>query len=163
MKKLLCLLLALVGGAGCRRSDPSRTPLVLPKPDAQGVYHFTAAALFGLYETGGKEADRLLRGKPVVVTGWVEREHTEVEIDKERAKKGEVTNPDLFLHVPHQSNGFYIPVGGIICNFPSSARDSLRALLKMLGTREEVTVRGIVDGKLGSVFLKDCMLVPAAD
>lgn len=158
MKRLLCLFLALLGGVGCRPREASRTPLLLPTPDAQGAYTLTANELFSLYETDGKEADRLLRGKAVIVTGWVEREHTSIEIDKERAKKGEITNPDLFLHVGHESNGFYIPTGGIICNFPNSARDTLRTLLKKLQPHDNVTVRGIVDGKLGSVFLKDCSL-----
>jgi hypothetical protein len=122
------------------------------------VYHFSANELFSLYETDGKEADRLLRSKVVIVTGWVQREHTSVEPDPERLKKGERTLPDLFLYVPHQSNGFFIPVGGIICNFPEDARPALRALLKKLGTREEVVVRGTVAGKLGSVFLESCSL-----
>ncbi|MBB6053624.1 hypothetical protein [Armatimonas rosea] len=158
MKKILGLVLALVGLAGCRSKTAPPASLVLPAPDSQGVYHLTAEALFGLYETDGKEADRLLRGKPAVVTGWVEREHSAVEIDKEAAKRGERPRPDLFLHVPHTSNGFYIPVGGVICTFPESARDTLRATLKKLDRYATVQVRGIVDGKLGSVFLKDCTL-----
>jgi hypothetical protein len=164
MKKTLGLLLTLVGLTGCRSKSTPSKPLLIPAPDPQGVYHFTANALFDLYETDGKEADRLLRGKPAVVTGWVEREHSTIEVDKERAKKGEVSNPDVFLHVAHTSNGFYIPVGGIICTFPSSARDTLRARLKQLKPREEIAVRGTVDGKLGSVFLKDCawVSVPAS-
>ncbi|WP_309708655.1 hypothetical protein [Armatimonas sp.] len=161
MKKLLCFLLALLGGVGCRSREEPHTPLLLPAPDAQGVYSFTAHDLFDLYEKDGKQADRQLRGKQVLVTGYVVREHTSVEIDKERAKKGEITNPDLFLYVPHESNGFYIPVGGVICNFPNSARDRLRTLLKKLKPRDPVTVRGTVDGKMGSVFLKDCTLEKA--
>ena len=158
MKKTLGLLLALLGISGCRSKSTPAPSLAIPAPDAHGVYHFTANELFSLYATDGKEADRQLRGKPVVVTGWVEREHSLIEVDKERAKKGEVTNPDLFLHVAHESNGFFIPVGGVICNFPSSARDTLRAALKRLAPRATVQVRGMVDGKLGSVFLKDCTL-----
>jgi hypothetical protein len=158
MKKLFVLLLALLGGPGCRSRDEQRALLPLPAPDAQGAYHFTANELFSLYEKDSKQADRQLRGKTAVVTGWVERQHTSIEVDKERAKRGEITNPDLFLHVGHESNGFYIPTGGIICNFPSSARDTLRARLKRLSPRENLTVRGVVDGKLGSVFLKDCIL-----
>ena len=158
MKRLLCLLLALLGGAGCRPREEPHTPLQLPPPDAQGVYSFTANDLFSLYEKDSKQADRQLKGKQVLITGWVVREHTSIEIDKERAKRGEITSPDLFLYVPHESNGFFIPVGGVICNFPSSARDTLRALVKKLKPRENVVVRGTVDGKMGSVFLKDCTL-----
>ena len=158
MKRLLCLFLTLLGGAGCRQREEPRAPLQLPAPDAQGVYSFTANDLFSLYEKDSKQADKQLKGKQVLVTGRVVREHTSIEMDKERAKRGEVTNPDLFLHVGQESNGFYIPVGGVICNFPNSARDTLRTLLKKLKPRENVTVRGIVDGKMGSVFLKDCTL-----
>lgn len=158
MKRLLWLLLALLGGAGCRSRQGPAPHLALPAPDPQGVYPFSANALFSLYETDGKEADRLLRGKIVLVTGWVEWEHSGIEPDPERLKKGERTPPDLFLHVAHQSNGFFIPVGGIICNFPEDARPVLRTLLKKRDTREAVTVRGTVGGKLGSVFLESCAL-----
>jgi hypothetical protein len=154
MKKLLCFLLALLGGVGCRSREEPRTPLKLPTPDAQGAYPLTANELFSLYEKDSKQADRQLKGKKVLVTGWVVREHTSIEIDKERAKRGEITNPDLFLYVAQESNGFFIPVGGVICTFPDSARDTLRAFVKKLRHRENVIVRGTVDGKMGSVFLR---------
>jgi hypothetical protein len=157
MKRVLWGLLALLG-LGCRgRREPTVT-LPLPKPNADGAYPFHANELFDLYRKDGKQANQLLRGKTVLVTGWVVRQHTQVEVDKERAKTGEITNPDLYLHVNHESNGFWLSSDGIICNFPNSARETLRALLKKLKPRDEVTVRGIVDGKLGSVFLKDCIL-----
>ncbi len=158
MRKRLGFLLALLGLSGCRTKETTGRALALPSPDAQGVYPFTTNALFALYEADGREADRLLRGKPVLVTGWVVRQHTSVEPDVERLKRGERTPPDLYLHVGHESNGFYLSSAGIICTFPEDARPALRALLKKLDARESVTVRGIVDGKMGSVFLKDCSL-----
>jgi hypothetical protein len=158
MRKLLCFLLALIGLSGCRDNAPKGPPLTLPTPDAQGTYHFHANELFGLYRKNGREADRLLRGKTVVVTGWIVREYTRVEPDKERLKRGERTVPDLYLHVDHQSNGFFLSSDGIICNFPESARVELRALLKRTKPCEEIQVRGTVAGKLGSVFLENCAL-----
>jgi len=160
MRNALGLFLALLGLSGCRSRTPA-TALPLPSPDPQGVYHFSANDLFDLYRTDGKEADRLLRGKAVQVTSWVEWEHSGVDPDPERLKKGERTPPDLFLHVAQQSNGFFIPVGGVICTFPEDTRPALRTLLKKHETRADVSVRGTVDGKLGSVFLKDCTLEKA--
>lgn len=157
MRKVLCFLLALLGLTGCRDTGPS---LILPAPDAQGVYHFETNQLYDLYRQNGREADRLLRGKTVVVTSWVMLPYTSVEPDADKLKKGERTPPDLFLHVDHKSNGFWIGSDGIICIFPESARDSLRKLLKKMQQGDLVRVRGRVDGKLGSIFLKDCALEP---
>ncbi|MGC4044054.1 MAG: hypothetical protein QM758_09670 [Armatimonas sp.] len=161
MRKVLCFLLALLGLTSCRDTTPKGPPLALPTPASDGAYHFDTNSLYDLYRQNGREADRLLRGKTVVITGWVVQQYTSVEPDKEKLKKGERTPPDLYLHVDHKSNGFWLSSNGIICNFPESARDSLRKLIKRLEYQEQVQVRGKVDGKLGSVFLKDCTLEKA--
>ena len=83
MRKRLGFLLALLGLSGCQAKEPTGLTLALPSSDAQGVYPFTADALFSLYEADGREADRLLRGKPALVTGWVVRQHTSIEPDPE--------------------------------------------------------------------------------
>jgi hypothetical protein len=159
MRNRLGVLLALLGLVGCRPKEPPGPALVLPSPDPDGAYRFTANALFDLYATDGQQADRLLRGKTVVVTGWVVRDYTRVEPDPERLKRGERTLPDLYLHVDHPSNGFFLSSDGIICNFPETARATLRTRLKRLGLRDEVRVRGTAAGKLGSVFLENCALL----
>lgn len=66
--------------------------------------------------------------------------------------------PDLYLKVDYQSNGFRVSSDGIVCQFPKSDRAALKQFLKRLDPSDTVTVRGVVNGKFGSVFVKDCAL-----
>lgn len=158
MRSKLFLLLLSLGLVGCREEATERTRLTLPPPDSEGVFPFSSNELFDLYRQDGKEANRLLKGKILRVTGRVVPRFTRIEPDPERLKTGERTPPDLYLHVDHQSNGFYVSSDGIICLFPERARETLRKRAKRLAQDDEVTVRGKLTGKLGSVFLEDCTL-----
>lgn len=157
--RLLSAILLVSGLAGCR-SQHSSAPvsnLPLPSPGQEGIYHLTADELFESYRQDGKATDQLMRGKTVIVNGYIVREYTRIEIDKV-TKPDLPTNPNLYLHVNHTSNGFWLSSDGVVCNFPDSARVQLRSLLKTLGEREHLSVRGTVGGKLGSIFLNNCSL-----
>lgn len=150
-------LLTLLGLLGCarRRDGP---PLALPTPDAGGALPFDANELYDLYRKDGAAADRALRGKTVSVTSTVLTRFSSVDKDPKRPD----APPDLYLKVDHTSNGFWVSSDGVVCQFPESDRADLKRLIKALDPSDRVTVRGIVNGKLGSVFLKDCTLIAPA-
>jgi hypothetical protein len=171
---LLGLLLAAFGLCGCQDSATTpATPVVggasavklpLPAPSADGSYRLTTDELYECYRVDKSAASRFLEGKTVVVDGTVFDERTNLEIDKEAAKRGEPTDPELVLYVAHKSNGFWTSPTAIVCQFPENDRLLLRRLLKQIRTFDDVTkedrivVRGVIARKFGDVILEGCSL-----
>lgn len=151
--------------AGCGRAAPSGPPVVLPlpKPGTDGSYRLTTDELYESYRVDGKATDKLLRGKTVVVDGYVVLEYSDVEVNQKRKKSGGPTNPDLFLQVNHKSNGFWVSSNGVVCNFPDSARPQLIKFIKNIQRYDRAIVRGKVGLKFGDVFLEGCSLEGKAD
>lgn len=155
-------VLGLFSLGGCRQNTSPVTPtaqLPLPPPEADGFYHLTTEQLFEPYKKDGKAADKLLRGKTVVVEGYVIADYSTVEVDKDRVVVGGSTNPDLFLYVGHKSNGFWVSSDGVVCNFAGSDRPFLRKFVKKIRRQDRVFVRGIVGRKFGHIFVDNCALV----
>ena len=151
------ILLTALGLTACRESKPG-VVIRIPPPDSAGVYHVTADELFDAYRQDSSAAAKLLRGKTAVVRGYIVPRWSDIEVPERKPVDGTIPQPNLYLHVEQKSNGFWISPDGVICLFPEQARDELRRWAKTLEDRQNISVRGQIGTKFGSVFVENCAL-----
>lgn len=129
-------------GDGNRQRRPEKGPAPAKKRRADGI-PVDAIGLMALYENNGVEADRLVKGEWLIITGEIHHIGKDVLGNRYVA---------LVSHPPDKHSVFEVQ-----CFFKAKHD----AALAKLSPGEECRIRGRCQGRSLNVIVKDCELLPA--